>query len=79
MLHQSVIHHIMERRDASHIPVPFAVQFVKKTGEIVDVAECVCTSSFHQGTFNIKILVSGEIRKIRKTSILKVNNQSVYW
>jgi len=55
-----------------------SIRFWKKSGEIVVANNVVCTSSFFKNdTVNIRFLNSGEIRKIRLSSIFEFNNQEV--
>jgi hypothetical protein len=79
MLNNSVIHHIIEKRDAKGKPVPFSMKFVKiSTGEIVTAENVVCTSShFNPRTYNI-MFPNMEIRKVRHTLIVEINGQEVY-
>jgi hypothetical protein len=75
MIHFSKVHLLMERKDASGRPVPFSLKYVKKsTGEVIAVDRAVLTSSYHLGYFNIKVLASGEVRKIILPLILEINN-----
>lgn len=55
------------------------MKFVSKSGEIVTVNRCVCTSYHSRGaTFNIKLGESGEIRKVRRVSIIEFNGSELY-
>lgn len=75
MIHISRIPQIMERKTPDRKPMPFSLKYVKKsTGEIIDIRDAVLTSSHHQGTINIKILSSGEIRKLILPLIVEFNN-----
>lgn len=80
MIHFSKLAMLMERKDGNNRRVPFALKFVKaETGEVVTVKEAVCTSSFHENaTFNIMILPSMQVRKIRKYSIIEFNGKELY-
>jgi len=80
LIHFSAIQHVYKRKNAEGQPVPFSLKFVKlSTGEIIKANNVVCTSdnSFLK-TLNIKFLDSKEIRKIRQTSIIEINETEVY-
>ncbi len=73
MLHLSQARKIIESGE------PVNIIFWKKNGEIVNAYDVVCTSSYFNGnSFNIKFLVSGEIRKIKAVLIWQVNDEEVY-
>jgi hypothetical protein len=56
----------------------FSIAFVAEKGEIIVVKEAICTSWHSKGrTMNIKILASGEIRTIRRCTIIAFNDQEV--
>lgn len=56
-----------------------SMEFVKSNGELVCISRCVCTSYHSAGrTINIKVLPSGEIRKVVRISILSVNNTPLF-
>lgn len=79
MLHFSKIPQIASRKDGKNKPIPFSFQYVKvNTGEIIRVDRAVMTSSFHQGTMNVRILSSGQIRKVIIPLIIEFNNSPVY-
>ncbi|MDR1551877.1 MAG: hypothetical protein LBS69_00215 [Prevotellaceae bacterium] len=72
MIHISQIHKEVER-----LP-EFSIRFVDREGDIIDCRRCICTSWHSSGrTMNIKFLESGEIRKIRRVSIIEFNGQRV--
>lgn len=56
------------------------MKFVKaETGEIIEVKEAVCTSSYYfNSTCNIMFLPSLQVRTIFKLSIIEFNGQEVY-
>ena len=69
----------MGKSDAQGKPIAFSLKYVKRsTGEIIFIEQAVMTSNFHLGTINIKILPSGEIRKIILPLILEFNNTPVF-
>ena len=79
MLHFSKILHVAGRKDGRGKPLPFSLKYVKvSTGEVITVEKAVITSSFHQGTMNIKLLPSGQIRKIIIALIIEFNQSPVY-
>lgn len=75
MLHYSSIYNVIEKPGCI-----FSLKFVKmKTGEIVFIDQCICTSShFRPRTINVKIVASEEIRKIRTCSMIELNGVPVY-
>jgi len=80
MIHLSKLVQIAERKTASGSPIPFSLKYVKKsTGEIITIDQAVFTSSHHSGTLNIKLLDSGQIRKLILPLIIEFNNTPTYW
>ncbi|MDR2064451.1 MAG: hypothetical protein LBP85_01880 [Prevotellaceae bacterium] len=72
MIHISQIH-----KEVQRLP-EFSIKFVNREGDIITCDKCICTSWFSNGrTMNIKFLNSGEIRKIRRVSIIEFNGQRV--
>ena len=66
----------MERRNGND-PVPFSFKAIKKNGEIIEGTDCILTSSYHANkTLNIKF-PNGQIRKLRKIGIIKINGTEV--
>ena len=56
----------------------FRFAFVKKDGSIVRGERCVCVSFHSSGaTMNVKWTDSGEIRKVRRRSIIEFNGAEV--
>lgn len=56
----------------------FSISFVEKSGAIVHAERAICTSWHSAGrTMNIKFLDSGEIRTIRRCTIIAFNNTEV--
>ena len=79
MIHISKIHQIALRKDKTGKPLPFSFDYVKaSTGEVIRVENAVMTSSHHSGTMNVKILSSGQVRKITTALIILFNNSPVY-
>ena len=69
----------MNRMDSSGRPLPFSLKYVKKsTGEIIAIDNAVLTSSNHLDYLNVKILASGEIRKLILPLIIEFNNAPTY-
>lgn len=58
----------------------FSLKLIKKSnGEIIEIDKCVMTSDyFDNKTMNIKIIASGEIRKIRTISIIEFDGIETY-
>ena len=70
-MHLSELHKIVERGE-------FSVAFVASDGRIVRIDRCVCTSFHSKGsTFNVRVLPSGEIRKIVRISVVELNGREV--
>ena len=79
MIHASKLPLLMERLGKDRRRVPFSLSFVKSTGELIQVAEAVCTSTYHANrTANIMLLPSKEVRTIPLISILRINNEDVF-
>lgn len=73
MVHISQIHKLVEPAG-----MEFSMKFTAKKGYEVYAENCVCTSFHSSGrTMNIKLLPSGEIRKVRRCTITEFNNQEV--
>ena len=71
MIHLSQIHQFIEKGEVS-------LRFVATTGEIIEARRCICTSFHSEGkTLNIKFCDSGQVRKVRRVTLLSVNNQEV--
>lgn len=57
----------------------FSLLFISEKGERIKIQSCVCTSWFSDGhTMNIKLLESGQVRKIRRCTIIEFNGKEVY-
>jgi len=71
MIHSSILHEIVRKGE-------FSFAFVSKSGEIIEGEKCVCTSFFSSGrTMNVKWCDSGEIRKVRRCTVISINNEEV--
>lgn len=71
MIHISEIHKHVEGKE-------FSIRFVKKDGTIIEGKRCTCTSFHSEGaTMNILFCDSGEIRTVRRTTIISFNGQEV--
>ena len=71
MIHISEIHKIVEHGE-------FSLQFIATTGEVVEGKRCVCTSFHSDGrTMNIKFCDSGQIRKVRRCTLIAINDKEV--
>ncbi|MDR0754509.1 MAG: hypothetical protein LBF04_03885 [Prevotellaceae bacterium] len=72
MIHISQIH-----KEVRSLP-EFSIKFVDREGDVITCSRCICTSWHSAGnTMNIKLLESGEIRKIRRVSIIEFDGQRV--
>lgn len=79
MLHHSVIHTIIERKNGENKPESFDMKFVTRSnGELIEANAVQCTSShFQPRTYNIKFS-NNEIRKVRHIGIVELNGEKVY-
>lgn len=70
----------MEKKDPNGRRLPFSLKFVKaSTGEVVTIKQAVLTSSYEGNrTYNLKLLPSGQIRKIRQLSVVEIEGEKVY-
>lgn len=61
---------------------PIDLCFWKKSGEIVRLQNCIAlpnkAATRYNGTQNIKVLASGQIRKIRLVCIFRINDLEVF-
>ena len=73
MIHASKIFELVQ------VHQTFSLTFVAKNGELVTVDECRCTSFYSSSkTMNIKIVSSGQFRKVNRKTITKFNGQEVF-
>ena len=57
----------------------FSMKFVSGRGEVVTVDQCRCTSFHSCGrTLNIRLIPSGEVRKVIRISIIEINGKELY-
>lgn len=57
----------------------FSMKFVDVKGQVIIVEQCVCTSVHSLGlTFNIKLIPSGEIRKVNRFTIIELNSLELH-
>lgn len=71
MVHISQLHKIVERGE-------FSISFVSRSGEVITGKRCICTSFHSKGrTMNIKWCDSGQIRKVRRVSVIHINGEEV--
>lgn len=72
-MHMSQLHKFVERDPE------FSMKFVSEAGEVITVERCRCTSFHSAGrTINIRLLPSGEIRKVVRVSIIEINGKELY-
>lgn len=58
---------------------PVDLSLWKSDGSIMHLQRCISLRySFYSGTRNVKILASGQIRKIRDCCIFRINSQEVF-
>ncbi len=56
----------------------FSLTFVAETGEIIHAETAICTSWHSKGrTLNIKFLPSGQVRTVRRCTIIAFNDEEV--
>jgi len=73
MIHESKIFELVQTHPT------FSLKYVGKSGELVIVDECRCTSFHSSGkTMNILILASGLVRKVNRKTITNFNGQEVF-
>lgn len=71
-MHISFLHQLVARGE-------FSLTFVSEDGQLIHVDRCVCTSFHSSGsTMNIKLIGSGEIRKVVRITIIDINGKEVY-
>lgn len=55
-----------------------SLKWVAESGEVISVDRCVATSFHGEGrTFNVKILPSGQIRKVVRNTVIEINGEEV--
>lgn len=71
--------HISEARKLLDRGEPVSLDVVKKDGSIMQLKNCVSLRyDYRQGTRNVKLLDSRQIRQIRDNLIIAINNIEVY-
>lgn len=64
--------------DFAKLKKQIALKWVSEGGELISVSDAVITSFHGNGsTFNIKILPSGEIRKVNRLTVVEINGEEV--
>lgn len=73
MIHQTVVYKMLRSGGS------FDIKFWKKDGSIVVAENVVCTSSHFRGdTVNFKFLNSGQIRKVKMSTIFEINGMEIF-
>ena len=68
-MYMSKLHKVVKRGE-------FSMKFVGELGDVISVDRCVRTSWHSKGaTMNIKLLVSGQIRKVNRYTIIEINGE----
>ena len=71
--------HITTARNILNSGNPVDISVWKANGEIMQLQNCISLRyDFYAGTRNIKMLSSGQIRKIRECCIFSVNDCDVF-
>ena len=70
----------MEKKDPNGRRLPFSLNFVKaSTGVVVSVNQAVLTYSYEGNrTYNLKMLPSGQVRKIRQLSVVEFEGDAIH-
>jgi len=64
--------------DLAKLKKEISLKWVSKEGEVISVEHAIPTSFHGDGlTFNIKILPSGEIRKVNRLTVIEINGEEV--
>lgn len=72
-IHLSTARHILNSHD------PVDIKCWKRDGSVMVINKCVSLHyNFYAGVRNIKVLSSGEIRKVRDICIFEVNGMEVF-
>ena len=71
--------HINTLREILQHPEPVDLLIVTAKGEVQRYHNCISLRyNFRAGTRTIKLLTSGQIRQVRDTCILQINNMEVF-
>lgn len=72
MIHESKLFELVQAHNS------FSLQFVAKSGELVTVDECSCTS-FHSSGKTMKIkLPNGQFRTVNRKTVTRFNGEEVF-
>jgi len=70
--------HFSRIADVARLQSDISLKWVAEDGTVIDVDHAVITSFHGNGsTFNIKILSSGEIRKVNRLTVIEFNGEEV--
>ncbi len=73
MIHESKIFEVVQTLK------DFSLKFVSKSGELITIERCRCTSFHSSGkTMNILIESSRLVRKVTRKSIVEINGEEVF-
>ena len=73
MIHESKLFELVQ------IHPSFSLTYVSKSGELITVDECRCTSFHSSGkTMNILIAGSGLVRKVIRKTVIRFNGEEVF-
>jgi len=71
-MHISQLHKHVEKGE-------FSIKFISEKGEVISIDKAICTSFHSKGnTMNVKILISKQVRTIRRCTIVEFNGQEVW-
>lgn len=71
--------HINAARKMLDAGEPVSLEFMTEDGEIVELDDAVCISSYFRGGFRrMKAQGSGEIRTVHDCMIISINDEEVY-
>lgn len=71
--------HISTARQILNAHDPVDIRFWKSDGSIVEMRNCVSLRyDFYSGCRNMKVLSSGQIRKVRDVCIFEINGCEVF-
>ena len=64
--------------DIARLKQEISLKWVSEKGEVISVERCVPTSFHGEGTtFNVKLIPSGEIRKVNRYTVIEINGEEV--
>ena len=73
MIHESKLFELVQ------IHPSFSLTYVSKSGELITVDECRCTSFHSSGkTMNVMLMVSKLVRKVNRKTIVGFNESEVF-